>query len=194
MSIRKPMILVLAGPNGSGKSTITQYFETIGAYTNADDIVAATGMSNEEAAKLVDDKRYASIAAKEDFTFETVLSSKFKLDILKKAKEEGYFIKCVFVLTINPLINVARVETRVASGGHDVEKKKIIERYYKSLNNIKNLMDICDILHVYDNTLEPVRIIRKHKEDISIFPNELWTEEKIDGLLEEIAFRIPVED
>ena len=27
MSIRKPMVLVLAGPNGSGKSTITQYFE-----------------------------------------------------------------------------------------------------------------------------------------------------------------------
>lgn len=183
MSIRKPMILVLAGPNGSGKSTITQYFEKIGTYTNADDIVAATGMSNEEAAKLVDNKRYASIAAKEDFTFETVLSSKFKLDILEKAKEEGYFIKCVFVLTVDPLINVARVETRVASGGHDVDKTKIIERYHKSLNNIKRLMDICDILHVYDNTLEPVRIIRKHKEDISIFPNELWTEEKIDELL-----------
>lgn len=183
MSIRKPMILVLAGPNGSGKSTITQYFEKIGTYTNADDIVAATGMSNEEAAKLVDNMRYASIEAKEDFTFETVLSSKFKLDILEKAKEEGYFIKCVFVLTVDPLINVARVETRVASGGHDVEKAKIIERYYKSLNNIKKLMDICDILHVYDNTLEPVRIIRKHKEDISIFPNELWTEEKIDELL-----------
>lgn len=183
MSIRKPMILVLAGPNGSGKSTITQYFEKIGTYTNADDIVAATGMSNEEAAKLVDNKRYASIAAKEDFTFETVLSSKFKLDILEKAKEEGYFIKCVFVLTVDPLINVARVETRVASGGHDVDKTKIIERYHKSLNNIKKLMDICDILHVYDNTLEPVRIIRKHKEDISIFPNELWTEEKIDELL-----------
>ena len=186
MSIRKPMILVLAGPNGSGKSTITQYFEKIGTYTNADDIVATTGMSNEEAAKWVDDKRYASIAAKENFTFETVLSSKIKLDILEKAKEEGYFIKCVFVLTIDPFINVARVEARVASGGHDVDKTKIIERYHKSLNNIKKLIDICDILHVYDNTLEPIRIIRKHKEDISIFPNELWTEEKIVELLEEI--------
>ena len=39
---------------------------------------------------------------------------------------------------------------------------------------------------VYDNTLEPVRIIRKHKEDISIFPNELWSEEKIFALLEDI--------
>lgn len=185
MSIRKPMILVLAGPNGSGKSTITQYFEKIGNYTNADDVVAATGMSNEDAARLVDSNRYASIELQEDFTFETVLSSTYKLDILNKAKEKGYFIKCVFVLTIDPLINVARVETRVASGGHDVEKKKIVDRYYKSLNNIKRLMDICDILHVYDNTVEPVRIIRKHKDDISIFPNELWSEEKIFELLED---------
>ena len=167
---KKPMVLVLAGPNGSGKSTITRYFEKIGVYTNADDIVMATGMSNEEAAVFADKKRYHSIEVREDFTFETVLSSNYKLDILKKAKEEGFFIKCIFVLTVNPRINVARVEARVASGGHDVDKEKIISRYYKSLNNIKNLMSICDIMHVYDNTIEPVRIIRKHKEDISIFP------------------------
>ena len=109
------------------------------------------------------------------------------MDILEKAKEEGYFIKCVFVLTVDPLINVARVEARVASGGHDVDKRKIKERYYKSLDNIKRLMELCDILHVYDNTVEPVRIIRKHKEDISIFPNELWPEEKIVELIEEVA-------
>lgn len=187
MSNKKPMLLVLAGPNGSGKSTITQYFEKVGTYTNADDVVAATGMSNEEAAKLVDKKRYQSIQVKEDFTFETVLSSQYKLDILEKAKAEGYFIKCVFVLTVDPLINVARVETRVASGGHSVERVKIIERYYKSLNNIKKLIELCDILHVYDNTVEPIRIIRKHKEDISIFPNELWAEEKILELIEEVV-------
>lgn len=182
---KKPMILVLAGPNGSGKSTITQFFEKIGTYTNADDVVAATGMSNEEAAKLVDAKRYKSIEAKEDFTFETVLSSSLKLEILKTAKTEGYFIKCVFVLTVEPLINVARVETRVALGGHNVDRVKIIERYYKSLDNIKKLMEICDILHVYDNTIDPVRIIRKHKDDISIFPNDLWSEDKILELISE---------
>ena len=53
---KKPMILVFAGPNGSGKSTITQYFDKIGTYTNADEIVAATGMSNEEAAVFADKK------------------------------------------------------------------------------------------------------------------------------------------
>ena len=166
MSIRKPMVLVLAGPNGSGKSTITQYFEKVGEYTNADDI------------------RYNSISNKKDFTFETVLSSEYKMDILRKAKEEGYFIKCVFVLTVDPYINVARVEARVAQGGHNVEKDKIVSRYSKSLANIKELLELCDILHVYDNTIEPVRIIRKHKDDITIFANELWSEENILGLMQ----------
>ena len=178
--------LHVAGPNGSGKSTITQYFEKVGVYTNADDIVMATGMSNEDAALLVDRRRYKSIELKEDFTFETVLSSNYKLEILKKAKKEGYFIKCIFVLTVNPNINLARVRARVASGGHDVDKDKIIKRYYKSLENIKYLLDICDILHVYDNSIEPIRIIRKHKEDISIFPNKLWSENDILRLIEEV--------
>lgn len=176
---KKPMVLVIAGPNGSGKSTITQYFETVGKYTNADDIVASTGIDNIEAAKLVDEMRYKSIEQLQDFTFETVLSSDYKLNILRKAKEHGYFIKCVFVLTADPQINVGRVEMRVAGGGHDVDRDKIISRYYKSLANIKELMSICDILHVYDNTEKPVRIIRKHKTDISIFPNEFWLADDI---------------
>ncbi|MDE7138271.1 MAG: zeta toxin family protein [Ruminococcus sp.] len=184
MSEKKPMLLVYAGPNGSGKSTVTQLFDKIGIYTNADDIVATTGISNEKAALCVDEMRYNSIKKKQDFTFETVLSSHYKMDILKKAKENGYFIKCIFILTIDPSVNIARVKARVASGGHDVDKEKIISRYYKSLKNIKELMEICDIMHVYDNTTEaPVRIIRKHKDDVSIFPNELWSEEKIITLL-----------
>ena len=162
-SERKPMILVIAGPNGSGKSTITQFFDIVGTYTNADDVVKTTGMSVIDAAKFVDEKRYESINNKQDFTFETVLSSQYKLDILKKAKADGYFIKCVFVLTADPKINVERVNARVASGGHEVPKDKIISRYYSSISNIKKLIELCDILHVYDNSLDkPVRIIRKH--------------------------------
>lgn len=51
---RKPMVLVLTGPNGSGKSTIIQFFDKVGEYTNADDVVSSTGMSNEDAARFVD--------------------------------------------------------------------------------------------------------------------------------------------
>ena len=139
-------------------------------------------MKNEDAAVLADKMRYDSIKNKEDFTFETVLSSRYKLDILEKAKAEGYFIKCIFVLTVDPAVNVARVAARVSLGGHNVDEDKIRSRYVKSLGNIKNLIELCDILHVYDNTEEPIRIIRKHKDDISIFPNDLWSEEKILSL------------
>lgn len=184
MSTKKPMILVIAGPNGSGKSTFTQYFDLVGEYTNADDVVAATGMDNTEAAQWVDKKRYTAIEDKRDFTFETVLSSEYKIDLLRKAKAEGYFIKCIFVLTVDPHINVARVKSRVAQGGHGVERDKILDRYHKSLGNIKHLLEICDIMHVYDNTMEPCRIIRKHKDDISIFANNLWSEEQILELMQ----------
>ena len=183
-SERKPVVLVIAGPNGSGKSTITQFFDIVGTYTNADDVVKTTGMSVIDAAKFVDEKRYESINNKQDVTFETVLSSQYKLDILKKAKADGYFIKCVFVLTADPKINVERVNARVASGGHEVPKDKIISRYYSSISNIKKLIELCDILHVYDNSLDkPVRIIRKHKTEFSIYPNKLWSQTKIINLI-----------
>ena len=49
------------------------------------------------------------------------------MEILRKAKKEGYFIKCVFVLTLDTQINIARIKSRVAAGGHDVEKSKVID-------------------------------------------------------------------
>lgn len=98
MSDRKPMLLVLAGPNGSGKSTITQYFEKVGTYTNADDVVAATGMSNEKAAKFVDDIRYRSIETKEDLTFETVLSFEVQTGNIREGKIRGILYKMHFCI------------------------------------------------------------------------------------------------
>lgn len=183
MSDKKPMVLVFAGPNGSGKSTITGFFEIVGDYTNADEIVKTMNISNQEAAEYVDRMRYKAIERDEDFTFETVLSSQYKIELLKKAKENGYFIKCIFVLTVNPYTNVARVKARAASGGHDVEEKTVISRYHKSLKNVRVLMELCDILHIYDNTQEPMRIVRKHKDDISVFPNQFWSEEQLLTLI-----------
>ena len=60
MSEKRPMLLVFAGPNGSGNSTITQYFDKIGTYTNADEMVASTQMSNEDAAKIRSPIRFNS--------------------------------------------------------------------------------------------------------------------------------------
>lgn len=187
MDNRKPLLIVFAGPNGSGKSTITANFGKLDGYTNADDIVKETKIPNKEAAEYVIEKRYNAIENNEDFSFETVLSSKYNIDVIKKAHEKGYFIKCIYVLTANPELNVYRIQSRVKQGGHDVPVDKIIDRYYKSLKNIRELINLCDILHIYDNTGDkPLRIFRKHKEEpFKIFPNDYWSEKQILELIED---------
>ncbi|MDR0458949.1 MAG: hypothetical protein LBG68_00590 [Coriobacteriales bacterium] len=49
--IESPQILVFAGPNGSGKSTVTQAWDKVGLYINADDIKKTRGCSDLEAAQ-----------------------------------------------------------------------------------------------------------------------------------------------
>ena len=74
MSSTKPRILVFAGPNGSGKSTITRNIKPVGLYINADDIKRDAGCSDLEAAQEAESLRRMLLAAKKDFTFETVLN------------------------------------------------------------------------------------------------------------------------
>ena len=45
-------IFGLLGPNGSGKSTISTFFEKVGKYTNADDIVASKTGGNDDKIRL----------------------------------------------------------------------------------------------------------------------------------------------
>ena len=85
----------------------------------------------------------------EDFTFETVLSTDRNIKLLKKAKEKGYFLRCIYVLTSNPEINKTRIDIRESMGGHTVPEEKIKSRYYKALDLIPELVEICDIVHIY---------------------------------------------
>lgn len=179
---KKPEIVVFAGPNGSGKSTITRMAKVIDPYINADDIKLATGCTDLDAAVMADSKRNTQIDAGEGFTFETVLSTRRNIELLKKAKNRGYFIRCIYVLTISPQINVFRVISRKAAGGHDVPKDKIVSRYYKALDLLPELIEICDILHIYDNTTRPFRIFKKRKDEFFCWENEFWNKDKIKKL------------
>ncbi len=180
--LKKPEIIIFAGPNGSGKSTITAMTNIIEPYTNADNIKKSSHCSDMEAAILVDELRNKYIDEKISFTFETVLSTDRNLALLKRAKERGYFIRCIYVLTSEPLINVARVKARVQAGGHDVPVEKIISRYYKALALLPELLPICDICHIYDNSEVPFRIFKKRKEQTLFWENEHWNLSKIELL------------
>lgn len=177
-----PEIIVFAGPNGSGKSTITQFAKVIEPYINADEIKKATNCTDLEAAQKADELRNQLVDSKQGFTFETVLSTERNLNLLKRAKEEGFFIRCIYVITADSSINVHRVKVRHNNGGHDVPEEKVRTRYERCLTIIPELIDICDIFHLYDNTTTPFRIFKKRKSEFFFWENEFWSKEKIEKL------------
>lgn len=181
--IKLPEVMVFAGPNGSGKTTIKRMVRTVGDYINADDIKRTTLCSDLEAAQKAEELREKMIEERRDFSFETVLSTQRNLLLLRKAKAQGYFVRGIYVLTANADINVARVFARQALGGHGVPEDKIRARYSKALDLIPKLVEVCDILHIYDNTVEPFRIFKKRKDICFRWSNDFWDDQAIKKLV-----------
>ena len=67
-------------------------------------------------------------------------------------------------------------------GGHSVPEEKIESRYYKSLKLIPELVKLCDIVHIYDNTNEPFRIFKKRKTIYFHWKNKYWNYSDIEKL------------
>ena len=176
---KKPEIVVFAGPNGSGKSTFTALLRPLFDYINADEIKKNLRCGDLEAAKLAEAQREEHLAKGQNFCFETVLSTRRNLDLLKRAKQKGYFIRCYYVLTMNPLINVYRIKSRVLLGGHDVPKDKILARYKGCLELMKEVIEVSDICHIYDNSNQPIRIFKKRKTECYYDDSSEWDKERI---------------
>lgn len=183
--IKKPEITVFAGPNGSGKSTITELLRPLHVpYINADDIKRILGCGDLEAAQIAQAQREDCVAKRQDFCFETVLSTDRNLKLLARAKNNGFFIRCYYILTADPQINIARVASRVSAGGHDVPDEKIVSRYDKALELVRQVVPVCDVCHIYDNSGSiPYRIFKKRKEQYWYCPQKrLWLKSDIAAL------------
>ena len=96
------------------------------------------------------------------------------------------------MLTSDPAVNVARVQVRESLGGHGVPEEKIRSRYDKALKLLASLVEVCDILHIYDNTNEPFRIFKKRKDRYFCWENEYWKQldiERLTGIREFDKFK-----
>jgi predicted ABC-type ATPase len=179
----KPHALVIAGPNGSGKSTITKALDIAGTYINADDIKRVKKCSDLEAAQEAETIREACLKAKADFSFETVLSTERNLALMERMVAADYSITGAFVLTKDPLLNVARVRSRVLAGGHAVPEDKTIDRYWRSLANIPKFVSLCDTCYLFDNTAQPQIIYTNVYGKTTITKTALWSYEAITELV-----------
>jgi predicted ABC-type ATPase len=154
-----------------------------GVYINADDLKEEYTLTDIEAAQKAEALRNRLVEKKADFTFETVLSTERNLHLLRKAKENGYEVQCIYVLTCNANINVARVRGRVREGGHDVPEGKIRIRYGKALKLLPKIIDVCDKIVMYDNSVMPSLIFKKDEDGSEYFPTDIWSMKKLKELL-----------
>jgi len=112
-----------------------------------------------EASILVDFIRNELINSGEDIAFETVMSHFSKIDILKKSAAHGYKNYLYFISTDSVIINKLRVEERVKNGGHPVPVDKIDERYYKSLQLLKEAISHTYRTFIFDNSGSQSKLI-----------------------------------
>lgn len=96
--------------------------------------------------------RHQLLKSKISFTFETVMSSRDKVDFLKKAQEAGYRTYLYFIATQDPIVNISRVNNRVKLGGHSVPEDKIVSRYYRSLELLSEAVKYSTRAYIFDNS------------------------------------------
>lgn len=180
----RPVFLLVAGPNGSGKSS---------AYTDTDiewvgrtvwiinpDLLTARikasealdqGEANRQSVERIERWLETSIQAYQSVGVETVLSTPKYRRLVKLAKTMGFSVRLIYVLLDSPEINVQRVRLRVKKGGHAVPEQKIIDRYYRSLEQMPWFLDQADEAWVFDNSgAKPTLVAEKRDGTVTIFP------------------------
>jgi predicted ABC-type ATPase len=112
-----------------------------------------------EAARLVDTTAQCLTLLREPFVLETVLSSDKYRSLVPAARRAGLIFRLVYVTTMHPDINVARVRQRVLAGGHDVPVDKIRERWQRSMDNLGWFAARADRLVVVDNSGQTLTLL-----------------------------------
>lgn len=102
-----------------------------------------------------------AMATKVPFAMETVFSYwiehpdgtvESKIGLIQEMQEAGYFVLLVFVGLMSPSLSVARVQTRIAQGGHGVPVTKLHSRFPRTQRAIGVASPIADATIMVDNS------------------------------------------
>ncbi len=151
----RPLIVALAGSNGAGKSTFHRaHLASAGLrFVNADVLAMELGADPYAAARMAESLRRQLVAQRESFIFETVFSDPAgeKLEFLKDAVGVGYTVVLCFIAISSPDVSEERVAMRVSQGGHDVPTAKLIERFPRTVTNLRAAIRELPHVWIFDN-------------------------------------------
>lgn len=159
----RPFIFVLAGVNGAGKSSVGGHLlADVGlTWYNPDsfarELIQLSGITQEEANSQAWEYGRAqlenAIQKKLNFAFETTLGANTIPKLLLQATKTHH-VMVWFCGLSSPEQHIARVNKRVANGGHAIPEQKIHERWANSRINLIKLMPHLTYLQVFDNSQE----------------------------------------
>jgi predicted ABC-type ATPase len=158
----EPKIVIIAGPNGAGKTTFAREFLPHEAncpdFINADLIAAGLSPFKPESAafragRLMLEEIHGKIGLKKSFAFETTLSGRTYLKLLRECRANGYYVVLIFLSLPTADMAVTRVAARVSQGGHNVPERDIRRRFDAGLKNFHQVYkQVVDVWTLYDNS------------------------------------------
>jgi len=177
---------MIGGPNGAGKTTAAFSLLPVRLdcteYVNADEIASGISPFNPQDVAISAGKimllRLQELRCRGgDFAFETTMASQTFARFLTDCKSDGYTINLLFVWLCSPELAIARVASRVRSGGHSIPEAVIRQRYFRGLKNFFDLFcPIADNWLFFDNSeSSPILVAQKQlKSRLSIHKPKTW--------------------
>ena len=139
---------IIAGPNGAGKTTFAlKYLPEVAprsAFVNADLIAAGLSPLAPEQLRVTASRVFLRqiaqhIAEGRDFAFETTLSGRGYLRLIRRLRTAGWRVELLYLALPGVELSRLRVAERVAHGGHSIPTADITRRFPRSLRNFLNV-------------------------------------------------------
>jgi predicted ABC-type ATPase len=151
-----PTCWMIAGPNGAGKTTFAlAYLPQIAQcrrFVNADLIAAGLSPLAPDRELLAASRLFlreiqACIQQRENFAFETTLSGRSYLKLIRRLRTEGWRVELIYLALPSVEVSHQRVAERVSHGGHNIPTADIDRRFPRSLANLLDVfsgeVDFC---------------------------------------------------
>lgn len=149
--------ILIGGPNGSGKTTlVASQLPSDIPPINADEIAKTLGhrsaqAANAEARQMASEMIEHHLEKRQSFALETTLDLKRDLALLREAKANGFQTEVQLIWSGGLDVSIARVQIRVAMGGHDVPIEEIRRRYEAAMEALAPIVAAADVAEVWDN-------------------------------------------
>lgn len=161
-------VIIITGNIAAGKSTIAynliKYYNMYNIPLLSNDLIRAMifegaseyNIKQNHAKEYLNDKIHDFSDNGTSFIWETMITTKKKIDTINSLKAKGYKIVTIYVETTNVDININRALSRSKEGSHFLGTEFILDRRDKTSLYIFLLASITDVMVRINNTDFPI--------------------------------------